>query len=82
MVDDDNDDGSDYSRCIAVYGYFLRSKIMFHHKHPLVIGNLALDDYKTKIQHQPEVPLHARYSTCLSTILTHLFSLSHRALSL
>jgi hypothetical protein len=52
------------------YAYFLRGKLVFHHKHPLVLGKLSLDDYVNKIKNQPEVPLQTRQQ-----MVSHLLDL-------
>lgn len=49
-----------YAKLCVEYAYLLRGKATFHHKHPLVIGNLSLDDYQNKVQNQPEVPIQIR----------------------
>eukprot|EP01096_Ripella_sp_DP13-Kostka_P006389 TRINITY_DN2290_c0_g1_i1.p1 TRINITY_DN2290_c0_g1~~TRINITY_DN2290_c0_g1_i1.p1 ORF type:complete len:857 (-),score=487.74 TRINITY_DN2290_c0_g1_i1:53-2593(-) len=59
-----------YGRLCAEYAYFIRAKITFHHKHPLIIGNLSLDDYRQKIRNQPEVPLAHRQQ-----LISHLLDL-------
>lgn len=51
----------DYGKINALYAYFLRGKITFHYKHPLVLGTLSLDDYQKKIKNQPEVALYIRF---------------------
>ena len=60
----------DYGRLNVEYAYFLRGKITFHHKHPLVLGKLSLDDYKEKVKNQPEVPLQTRQQ-----MISHLLDL-------
>merc|ERR1712137_341387 len=64
-----------YGKLNAEYAYFLRGKITFHHKHPLVLGKLSLDDYKQKIKNQPEVPLQTRQQ-----MISHLLDLQEMAL--
>merc|ERR1712137_1015691 len=59
-----------YGKLNAIYAYFLRGKITFHHKHPLVLGKLSLDDYQQKIKNQPEVPLQTRQQ-----MVSHLLDL-------
>merc|ERR1712137_1027238 len=64
-----------YGKLNAIYAYFLRGKITFHHKHPLVLGKLSLDDYKQKIKNQPEVPLQTRQQ-----MVSHLLDLQEMIL--
>mmetsp|Transcript_20496 Transcript_20496/g.78571 ORF Transcript_20496/g.78571 Transcript_20496/m.78571 type:complete len:818 (-) Transcript_20496:50-2503(-) len=64
-----------YANLNTEYAYFLRGKVTFHHKHPLVMGNLSLDDYTQKIKNQPEVPIQVRQE-----MIGHLLDLQYMIL--
>merc|ERR1712232_1357959 len=64
-----------YAKLNAEYAYFIRGKITFHYKHPLVLGKLSLDDYQQKIKNQPEVPLQTRQQ-----MISHLLDLQEMIL--
>lgn len=66
---------ADYATLNTEYAYLLRGKVTFHHKHPLVMGNLSLDDYTQKIKNQPEVPIQVRQE-----MLGHLLDLQYMIL--
>lgn len=64
-----------YAALNTEYAYLLRGKVTFHHKHPLVMGNLSLDDYTQKIKNQPEVPIQVRQE-----MIGHLLDLQYMIL--